>query len=104
MPAAALKELDGEICSIMGRPQENDCLWFMCPVCKDDSGELKGHAIMVSFVPPSLFPNGAIWHVVAGTTVDDITLEPSINCDVHVNGQPSDCKFHGWIRGGKVVW
>ncbi len=104
MASVALKDLDGEICSVFGRPQDDDCLMFMCPVCKDDSGELKGHAIMVSFVPPSLFPSGAMWRVTAGSKVEDLTIEPSINCDVLINGQPSDCKFHGFVRGGRVVW
>lgn len=94
MPEKKLTELDGEFFTIVGRPNEKDVLYFTCPLCPD------GHGIMVSFKPPSLFPSGAVWQK-TGETLEDVTISPSINCDV---GPDSPCKFHGWVRGGKVVW
>lgn len=100
----SLRELDGELVSVSGRPQQEDCLLFTCPVCRTESGELTGHGIMVSFRPPSLFPNGCVWGLVSGASVDDMSLSPSINCNVIVNGHESDCKFHGWVTDGRVRW
>lgn len=94
MPEKPLRELDGEFFTITGRPNEKDVLYFECPVCP------RGHGIMVSWLPPSLFPSGAVWQK-SGNTVDDITITPSINCDV---GPESSCKFHGWVTNGVVRW
>jgi hypothetical protein len=101
-----LRELSGEIVSIKGRPQQDDCLFFTCPICRDDRGELIGHGIMVSWLPPSLYEGGrgALWSR-TGSTIDDISISPSINCDVPCeDGSPSPCKFHGWVKDGKVTW
>ena len=98
MGSKTLKELEGEICSLRGRPNKNDCLVFICPCCKG------GHSIIVSWLPPSLFSSGAVWKK-TGETIDNITIHPSINCDVPNNdGSPSYCKFHGWVKSGVVTW
>lgn len=94
MGERSLRDLDGEILSLAERKTENDVLYFTCPVCPN------GHGIMVSWLPPSLFPSGALWSK-EGTTIDDITIKPSINCDV---GPDSSCRFHGWVTAGKVTW
>lgn len=87
-----LSELEGEIWNIAGRPQMGDVLFFVCPLCP------KQHGIAVSWEKPSIVDSGAVWKKVSGTTIDDLTLSPSINCDV----EKSDCKFHGWIKDGHV--
>lgn len=94
MPEKTLRELDGRILSLADRQTRNDLLYFICPVCPN------GHGIMVTWVPPSIHIGGAIWSK-AGETVDDITITPSINCDV---GPDSSCKFHGWVTNGVVRW
>ena len=96
-----LTGLQGEFVQIDKRP-ERDCLMFECPACDN------GHMIMISWNPPSLFKSGAIWKK-TGTTLEDVTISPSINCDVpwensKGNMQESNCKFHGWVRNGQVEW
>lgn len=45
------------------------------------------------------------WTIENGTTLDDLTLSPSVDCDIpwkDASGvlHPSDCKFHGFVRNG----
>ena len=92
-----LSELEGEIMSVQGRPIRNDCLFFVCPVCPVCTD---GHGIMISFEKPSIVDKGFVWTKVSGSSIADITINPSINCDVDNSG----CKFHGWVKEGKVTW
>lgn len=100
MQRKKLTELEGEFVHIINRP-EADVLCFICPVCEG------GHSIMVSWNPPSLYEGGAVWKK-TGDSLENVTIHPSINCDVPVtiNGQvvPSGCKFHGWVKSGWVEW
>ena len=98
MPERPLRELQGEIVSFKGRPNRDDILLFQCPCCAS------GHMIAVPWMPPAIHTSGCIWKK-TGSTIEDITIEPSINCDVpDPDGTPSDCKFHGWVKSGKVSW
>lgn len=98
MPEIALQLLHGEITSFAERKTKDDVLYFTCPLCPN------GHGIVVSWEPPSLFPSGAVWKK-TGTSIADITIHPSINCDVPgKDGTPSSCKFHGWVQNGMVRW
>lgn len=92
MPSKPLRELHGEITSFAERSTKLDVLYFVCPVCTN------GHGIVVSWEPPSLFPSGAIWKK-SGSSIDDLTITPSINCAIG-----DGCTFHGWVRDGQVVW
>jgi len=92
-----LSELEGEIISISGRPNKLDCLFFVCPSCPG------GHGVMVSWQAPSLVDSGYVWQK-TGTTVEDITISPSIDCTKSRDGKPSDCGFHGWVQNGMVRW
>lgn len=43
----------------------------------------------------------------SGTSIDDLTLTPSINCDIPWKDKdgvehPSGCKFHGFVTNGDV--
>jgi|SRR6185503_20080274 len=100
MNRRALSELDGEIITLGDQPGgQEQALFFVCPICPD------GHGIIVQWQGRSIYPSGVIWRRVAGSTPADVTFEPSINCDVtQKSGAPSDCKFHGWVRGGHVEW
>lgn len=47
------------------------------------------------------------WEIVSGSTLDDLTLSPSINCDIPWKDKdgvehPSTCKFHGYVKNGEV--
>lgn len=97
---------------------------FQCPSCAvgKERGEEEGrrfirgaHYIRVFFSNPRGAPkvSDAVaggkprWKLVKGTGLDDLTLSPSINCDIpwkDANGveQPSVCKFHGYVRNGEA--
>lgn len=97
---------------------------FQCPVCGFDKPQgvstpgrhfIEGaHYIRVWFAnPPSALVAGpdvdpatpARWTVASGTTLDSLTLVPSINCDIpdRRTGEPSTCKFHGYVTQGNVA-
>lgn len=89
---------------------------FQCPKCgegrergfEDGRGHIKGaHYIRVCFanprgvpVAPPEFDKNPRWSMV-GSSLDDLTTKPSINCDV---GPNSACTFHGFITKGEVTW
>lgn len=48
------------------------------------------------------------WTIEAGSTIDDLTLSPSINCDIpwkDAEGvqHESSCKFHGYVKNGEAA-
>jgi hypothetical protein len=69
---------------------------FDCPVCSSP------HHIAVATSAPSLSPTGYIWTHVGGDDFTNLTVNPSINCDVPE--LKTRCKFHGFIRNGMVSW
>lgn len=78
-------------------------LLFECPMPECS------HSIIVWFrdsgVPPSASPKPR-W-VAQGDSIDTLTLNPSINCDVPYIDEkglthPSSCKWHGFISGGSA--
>jgi hypothetical protein len=100
-----LTELDGDLYDHMkvGHPTS---LWFQCPICPC------GHYIAVAFQGTSYSQNGAVWKK-TGSTLEDVSITPSINCDCDVDvKQPdgtikkvhSSCKFHGWVTNGQVIY
>jgi hypothetical protein len=94
-----LRELEGEFVTLANQPEgQAEALFFVCPSCPS------GHGIIVQWQGRSIYPSGVLWQR-TGATLDDLTLAPSINCDVPLpDGTPSSCKFHGWVRGGHVEW
>ncbi len=71
-------------------------IWFQCPRCVD------GHRILVPFEnrgcpPPEQWcPGLPRWTLVGGSSIDDITIWPSI-----LVSQP--CGWHGFVRNGEIV-
>ena len=92
MPERPLRELD----PFLNEHQ----IRFTCPACCDDQG--RGHMVGVPYGPSGIpyEVGGPVWEHVSGSTIDDITLSPSINCDTPTSG----CTFHGWVRNGIVSW
>lgn len=44
------------------------------------------------------------WELVSGDGLHDLTLAPSINCDIpNKDGTPSSCKFHGHVKHGEAA-
>lgn len=95
---------------------------FQCPSCGagKERGQEDGrrfiigaHYIRVCFSNPRGAPvasdqfacGNPRWEIVSGSSLEDLTLSPSINCDIPWKDKdgvdhPSSCKFHGWIRNG----
>lgn len=79
-------------------------LLFTCPKCaiylaSDPDGTKSGHAVLCWFVgkvPDDVDPKPGRW-TPTGTTIDDITLTPS----VHLSGP--GCGWHGWVLNGEAI-
>jgi hypothetical protein len=96
----SLRELKGQFVKFAERA--DNVLMFDCPVCE------RGHSIAVSFTAPSLFGSGAIWSK-SSDDIATVTVSPIIDCTGALklaDGREikSQCKFHGWVRDGKVQW
>lgn len=103
---------------------------FQCPTCGvgKERGERDGrrfirgaHYIMALFANPRNAPlapadagpgnvagNRPRWTIESGASIDDLTLAPSINCDIPWKDEagvehPSSCKFHGFVKNGDVA-
>jgi hypothetical protein len=90
----------------VGSIAEADLIMFLCPLCYAKNGGAKNtHSVMVSFAGRS-YPDEAgsrdadgkpsRWSITSGTTLDDLTLSPSILLDAK---QPADqgCHWHGFV-------
>lgn len=97
---------------------------FQCPTCAvgKERGEENGrrfirgaHYIRVPFAnprgarpAPAAAAGKVRWKLVSGTGLDDLTLSPSINCNIPWRDpetgveHPSSCKFHGYVRNGEA--
>jgi hypothetical protein len=93
---------------------------FQCPLCSQgkeraDGGGFKGaHYVRVCFanpqgapVAPQEYDDNPRW-TMTGTSLDDLTLSPSINLDVpwkDAQGveHPSSCKWHGFVTNGDAT-
>lgn len=43
------------------------------------------------------------WAIVSGTSLADLTLSPSIDCNIPHKGVPSSCNFHGYVKNGDAA-
>ena len=78
---------------------------FLCPKCyQTNGGDIGTHMVMVFFadrgVPADAKPGPGRWQV-SGTSIDDLTLSPSINLDC--GPEPRGCCWHGWVKNGDAV-
>lgn len=80
--------------------EQAQSIWFQCPVCRG----ARGHHVLVSFAGRGLADDQGSqnrdnkpsrWRV-SGTGIDDLTLEPSVDCT-------PGCPWHGWVRNGEVT-
>jgi hypothetical protein len=123
-----LRELDGRFFGKVNAARRSSMLQgdrirgaqgvlFQCPKCSagkpvgDDGRGFRGaHYIKVCFsnprnaLPaPAEYDDNPRWEM-SGSSLDDLTLSPSINLDV-----PSDdgvvygCRWHGWVRSGDAA-
>ena len=81
----------------VGTLAEAQGVLFLCPLCRARLGTDVGcHSVLVWFDVPGLDP---AWEPtprwkVSGTSLDDLTLDPSVNV-------PGD--WHGWVRDGDAT-
>ncbi len=89
---------------------------FQCPKCaagrergaKNGRRFVRGaHYIRVFFsnprgvaVAPPEADGNPRWEM-SGSTLDDLTLSPSINLDIP--GQEDGCRWHGWVKNGDAA-
>lgn len=87
--------------TLIGVPFEQaQSIWFECPACRGP----RGHHVLVSFADRGLANDQGSqnresqpsrWQV-SGTSIDDLTLRPSIDCT-------PNCPWHGYITAGEVT-
>ena len=81
--------------------KEAQGVMFLCPKCfAENHGDVGTHSVVCWFrdrgVPSDRAPGPGRWDV-SGTSIDDLTLNPS----VHLSG--AGCGWHGWIRNGDAT-
>lgn len=104
-----LRELDavfiGHVDFVSASFREQDTIngaqgvMFECPLCH-------GHQVLVWFknpirapiVPDHFKPGPYRWET-SGSSLDDLTLIPSVNLDVEPD---SPCKWHGYVTNGEA--
>ena len=64
---------------------------FDCPKCRN-------HSVIVwdRSIPAGITPGPGRW-TITGTSLDDLTLDPSINLS------PLGCCWHGWVKNGDAA-
>lgn len=100
---------------------------FQCPSCAvgkprgepDGRGFAGVHYVRVCFanprnaeVAPPAFDENPRWEM-SGSGLDDLTLEPSINCDIPPSEEEQRwyaehpeavrCTWHGWVKNGDAT-
>lgn len=100
MPAVRLRELEARF--IRSNPpvgwqtvdtiDEADGVMFLCPGCFARNGGAEGTHVVICWepsVPLDVSPGPGRWPLV-GTSLDDLTLTPSVALDC----------WHGWVKNG----
>lgn len=78
-------------------------IMFDCPLCH-------GHSVLCWFSNPinaakvadELEPKPGRWKA-SGSSIDDLTLEPSVNLDNQNARDHKACLWHGWVRNGDAA-
>lgn len=79
-----------------------NAVFFECP-CGEHHNLIAFEPTMdAALSPAGLSSNGGRWKLVSGTTVDDLTLSPSIAIRSRPGQTTEDC-WHGFITDGKVT-
>lgn len=110
-PAARSSRLQGD------RIDGAQGVMFQCPKCSEGKpsgdggvGFAGAHYVRVCFanprnapVAPEAYDDNPRWQM-SGTSLDDLTLSPSINLDVPGDdGTVSGCRWHGWVKNGEAA-
>lgn len=113
-----LRDLDASFCSKVdfntGNFYEQESIdgaqgvMFDCPLCHR-------HSVICWFknpcnapiVPADMQPGPGRWEA-SGASLDDLTLDPSVNLDVPRTEEqkrlyPNTCLWHGWVRNGDAA-
>jgi hypothetical protein len=89
---------------------EADGVEFLCPLCfAKNKGKVGTHVVICWFVgkvPDDADPGPGRW-TPEGTGIDDLTLSPSVNLDIHTpeyyKEHPKACRWHGWVKNGDAT-
>ena len=73
---------------------------FLCPKCFGENGGAVGTHSVICWrpdrVPLDAVPGPGRWFM-SGTSLDDLSLHPSVN----LTG--AGCKWHGWVKNGEAT-
>lgn len=108
-----LSELDAQFVRYTGNGGHQDVVTlaeaqgvvFTCPACYSRNGnsDIGVHSVLVWFrdrgVPDEAVPKPARWAAI-GTSLDDLTLSPSINLQTDARSMH---EWHGFITNGQVT-
>jgi hypothetical protein len=97
MNERSLKELDGRIAKFRTDKGSSTGVVFTCPSCPP----AQRHHVVVNWEGPSILNNGNVWTLESAPDTSVLTLSPLINFD---DGTGVGCRFHGFVRAGKVQW
>ncbi len=107
--AMNLRALEAQLCVMDGdrlrhveTVAEANGVLFLCPLCMAHHPDGVGvHMVHVLFaerwVPDNAVPGPGRWQA-SGTTIDDLSLMPS----VHLTS-PGGCGWHGWVVRGDAT-
>lgn len=80
--------------------QDADGVLFLCPLCyRTNNGKIGTHSVLCWFrgrVPDDRHPGPGRWDV-TGTSIDDLSLSPSIQL---LGG---GCSWHGFVTNGDAT-
>lgn len=90
--------------------QEAQGVEFLCPKCfVTNKGSAGTHGVVCWFrnhgVPDDMVPGPGRWDVKGGTTLEDLTLQPSILLQSNPDPKTGEerCAWHGFITAGAVI-
>lgn len=104
---------DGEYQIDVASLSEAQGVVFLCPLCyQHNDGSVGTHGVAVTFTDRGVTDaqgshgtngNPTRWKVEGGTTLDDLTLSPSILLEGGPHGAPDGCGWHGFVRNGEAT-
>lgn len=77
-------------------------IMFDCPLCHRHSVLCWfSNPINAPIVPADMEPGPGRWEA-SGSSIDDLTLNPSVNLDTQNAREHKSCLWHGWVKNGNA--
>ncbi len=106
LEARLMRRIDERTSQEVHRVDEADGIYFLCPKCFEANGGARGtHSIgcWTPNVPPETLPGPGRW-LLAGTSIDDLTLAPvpGHTASVDLTKNEHGCKAHFFVENGVI--